>query len=452
MKTRNFGRRWLVILRLVILILAGSVVAQPIWSQEDRPIVEEWRDVLRYGIDSEVLKVIKSISQSEEKSLNQELTALFVDSLNFEVRTAVLDYFATEQIRDAEDASLALLDSEQIDDSRLIIACIRYLSALKASGLEPRLLQYVDHGNEQVAETAITGLGEVGGESSGQLLVERLQDVDYPAEQKPEIILALGKMKYQVGVDALIAITENRDEERIWRMYAAVSLGEIGDERAIPHLRAMFAESDSLVKAYAASALAKFDMGEVEGLLQQGLRDSNVRVRVAAAGALANEQARDSVHILIYKAKHDPERQVRLKAIEALGVIGTGAAYDYLRELYSDRIALPVYREAAFVALCENALGENLDTFREVIEQEWSSKDQKVVEFTAKRLSTTEASGLKWFYERFLASANVYVRIYALRGIEKNGLRSLLEKVEKISTDDPYPAARKVALSVLERL
>jgi hypothetical protein len=72
MKMRIFPRRW-----LTILILAGSVVAQPIGSQEDRPIVEEWRDVLRYGIDSEVLKVIKSISESEEKSLNQELTALF---------------------------------------------------------------------------------------------------------------------------------------------------------------------------------------------------------------------------------------------------------------------------------------------------------------------------------------------------------------------------------------
>jgi hypothetical protein len=158
------------------------------------------------------------------------------------------------------------------------------------------------------------------------------------------------------------------------------------------------------------------------------------------------------VDILIYKAKHDPERQVRLKAIEALGVIGTGTANDYLRELYSDKIALPTYREAAFLSLCENALGANLDTFREVIDQEWSSKDQKVVEFTAKKLSTTEASGLKWFYERFLASTNVYVRIYALRGIEKNGLRSLREKVEEISTDDPYPAARKVALSVLARL
>ncbi|UCF99293.1 MAG: HEAT repeat domain-containing protein [Spirochaetaceae bacterium] len=440
---------------LFIVVVIGFLTGLPVsagWCQEDKPIVEQWRDVLRFGIDTEVLKVIKSIAEAEEQALNQELTVLFAESLNFEVRKAVLDYFSEQKIRDAEAASFAVLNEELLDDSRLIMACIRYLTALGSPGLETRLLEYVDHRDALIAESAITGLGEIGGVSSGASLVERLQDPEYPAEQKPEIILALGKMKYSGALDTLIAIVDNRDEDRIWRMYAAASLGEIGEQRAIPHLRALFTESDSLLKAYAASALGQFDMAEVENLLQQGLRDSNVRVRVAAAKGLANEQARGSVDILIYKAKYDPERQVRLQAIESLGAIGTAQAFDYLRELYADKIALLLYREAAFTALCENALGENLDTFRGVIEQEWGSKDQKVVEFTAKKLSVTEAPGLKWFYERFLDSPSVYVRIYGLRGIERNRLRILREKVEKVSESDPYPAARQVALSVLSRL
>jgi HEAT repeat protein len=438
---------------ILILSVSLAVLAAPLSpAQEDRPIVEEWRDVLRYGIDTEVLKVIKSIADSEEQELNPELADLFAESLNFEVRQAVLDYFSAQKIRAAEAAATALLDEQLLEDGPLIVICMRYLTAIESPGLETRLLTYVDDRDGQIAETAITGLGAVGTEAAGSLLVERLQDVDYPAEQKPEIILALGKMKYSGAVEALIAILENRDEERIWRMYAASSLGEIGDQRAIPRLRALFSESDSLIKAYAAAALGKFDMSEVENLLQQGLKDSNVRVRIAAAEGLANAQARESVDILIYKAKHDPERPVRLKAIAALGAIGSTQAFDYLRELYRDRVALPVYREAAFTALCENALKANLEVFREVIEQEWDSKDQKVVEFTARKLSTTESPGLKWFYERFLNSPSVYVRIYALRGIGKNGLRTLREKVEKTAENDPYPAARKVALSVLERL
>jgi HEAT repeat protein len=435
---------------LAVLLIAALQPAG--WCQEDRPILEQWRDVLLYGIDSEVLKVIKSIAESEEQSLNEELTVLFAESLNFEVRKAVLDYFSEQKIRDAEAAATAVLTEEGIQDSRVIVACIRYLAAIDSPGLEERLLRYVDDRDGQIAETAVTGLGKVGGPAAGQQLVQRLEDLDYPAEQKPEIILALGQMKYTGAVDALIAIVDNRDEERIWRMYAAASLGEIGDARAVPHLRALFAENDSLIKAYSASALANFNMEEVEGLLQQGLRDSNARVRVAAAKGLANKQARDSVDILIYKAKNDPERPVRLQAIEALGVIGTSRAFAYLQELYGNQIALPVYREAAFNALSDNGLQENLEVFREVIEQEWGARDQKVVEFTARKLSVTEAPGLKWFYERFLESPNVYVRIYALRGIGRNGLRTLRGKVERISTEDPYPAARQVALSVLEDL
>jgi HEAT repeat protein len=441
------------ILRILFLTVSLAVALHPIgWCQEDRPIVDQWRDVLLYGIDTDVLKVIGNIAEAEEQSLNEELTVLFAESLNFEVRKAVLDYFTEHKARDAEAAANALLAEEAFQDSRTTVACIRYLAAIESPGLESRLLDYVDHRDAQIAEAAVTGLGIVGEGDAGPQLVERLEDPNYPAEQKPEIILALGKMKYAGAVDALIAIVGNGDEERIWRMYAASSLGEIGEPRAIPHLRALFGESDSLIKAYAASALANFQMGEVEGLLQQGLRDSNVRVRIASAKALANSQARDSVDILIYKAKYDPERQVRLQAIEALGAIGTDPAVTYLRDVYRETFALPVYREAAFTALCEHGLQENLDIFREVIEREWASKDQKVVEFVARKLSTTEAPGLKWFYERFLDSPNVYVRIYALRGIGRNGLRVLREKVEKVSTDDPYPAARQVALSVLEAL
>ena len=437
---------------LFLAALLCGPAARAVWSQEDRPIVEEWREVLRFGIDSEVLKVIKSISEREEQALNQEMALLFSESLNFEVRKAVLDYFSVQRIRDAETAASVLLSEGSQDDSRLTVLCIRYLTSIASPGLAVRLQDFLDDRDEQIAEAAITGLGEVGGDESGEMLVQRLEDVDYPAERKPEIILALGKMKYAGAVQPLIAVVENPDEPRIWRMYAAASLGDIGDEQAVPHLKALFAESDSLIKAYAASAIGQFDMSSVEQLLQQGLRDSNVRVRVASAKGLADKQARDSVDILIYKAKRDPEQSVRLQAIESLGVIATSKALDYLREVYGNPASLPVYREAAFSALCENALMENLDVFRDVIEREWSSKDQKVVEFTARKFSTTESPGLKWFYERFLNSSNVYIRIYALRGIEKNKVRSLRDKVESISTDDPYPAARKTALTVLERL
>jgi len=193
-------------------------------------------------------------------------------------------------------------------------------------------------------------------------------------------------------------------------------------------------------------------MGEVEDLLRQGLRDSNERVRAAAAAALADPAASGSVDILIYKAKNDPARQVRVEAIRALGKIGTPAALSYLKELYGQELAAPAYREEALTALCETDLQGSLAAIRKVVEGEWGSRDQKVVGFTARILSTRDSRALAPLFERFLTHPDVTVRIYGLRGIGKNHLTSLKARVEKMSEEDPHPAARRTALAVLEML
>jgi HEAT repeat protein len=419
---------------------------------EARPILEQWRDVLRYGIDSEVLKVVPAILEAGETSLNGELARLFAESLNLEVRKAVLDLLGRQQSREAEQAALALVSDEDLQSPELATAVIRYLSAVGSEGLAVHLPRLLDDNSDLVAEAAIDALSQSGSTAEGELALEKLKDMEYPESRKPELILALGKLKYAGASEELIGIVSDRDAERVWRMYAAISLGELGDSRAVPALKAMFSEQDSLVRAYAAAALAKFDMGEVEGILQQGLRDGNVKVRVAAAEALANEQAVGSVEILMYKVRNDPEPQVRLKAIQALGVIGTRGALEFLRGLYRDSGAGVAYREAALATLCDHDLAASVATIEQVVEAEWGAKDQKVVELTAKMLSGVNGSGLTGLFERLLGSRNVNVRIYALRGIERNGLSQLRSKVEAISAGDPYPAARQVAARVLEKL
>jgi len=442
---------------LVFCLLAFPAPAQKSEAGEGESIVEQWRDVLRYGIDSEVLKVLKAIQDAEERSLDQELLVLFRQSVNTEVRTAVLELLAVQDNRRAEDAAVALLSQEELGDPALQVALIRYLASIGSEGAEAHLLRLIDEADrsgidERVVESALLALERVGSRSGGGLLMEKLKDPGYPDTLKPEIILALGKLKHEAAVEDLIGIVADRGAERVWRMYAAASLGEIGDPRAVGALKDLFREQDSLLKVYAASALAHFGMGEVEELLHQGLRDSNERVRAAAAKALATPRATGSVEILIYKARNDPARAVRIEAIRALGGIGTPPAVRYLRELYAEGLAPLPYREEALLALCESDLAGSLEGIEKVIDTEWTSRDQKVVGFTVRILSTRESKGLADLFARFLTHPDVGVRIYALRGIGKNRLRGLREKVETLSEEDPHPAVRRTALTVLDRL
>jgi len=253
-------------------------------------------------------------------------------------------------------------------------------------------------------------------------------------------------------VEELIAVVSNPDEERVRRMYAAAALGEIGDARALPALRELFTAQDSLLRTYAAGALAGFALAEVEPALQDGLRDNNARVRQAAAKALARKDAHRSVDILVYKARHDPERAVRLEAIRSLGAIGGSKALSYLREAYQDRLLGNLYREEALAVLLQQDPGGSLQAVRAVVEEEWGRKDASVLEFTARRLAVLEQGGLGELFRRFLESPNLSVRLYGLRGIRLNHLGSLREKVRALAEQDPHPAVRREAQLALEAL
>ncbi len=414
------------------------------------PPEERWREVLRYGIESEVLQVIGRIKSSGEDSLNPELLQTFRGTSNPAVAAAVLDLFAQAEVRDAEAPALERL-ADPDGDPRMLVPCMRYLAAIRSAAAAAPLAGFLDSSDE-LASAAIQALAALGQHSSGEPLLARLRDPEYSPGLKSQLLLALGSLKYEPALEDLIGVVSNPDEERVRRMYAASALGEIGDSRAIPALRELFAAQDSLLRAYAAAALAGFELSEVEAALQDGLRDANARVRQAAAKALARKDAQKSVEILIYKARYDPERQVRLEAIHSLGAIGNTRSIAWLREAYQDRLLANLYREEALAALLERDPDGSLGTVRAVVEEEWSRKDPAVLEFTARRLAALKQAGLGELFERFLAHSNVAIRLYGLRGIRLNRLGSLREKVRALAEGDPHPAVRREAQLVLETL
>jgi HEAT repeat protein len=425
-----------------------------LFGQANEPVhdLQTWREILRYGIETEVLATIKKIADTGEQGLNDELLELVRPESSPALLQAVLDLFGNRGLREAEPGVRGMLaDQAPLDPGRLL-PMIRYLAAIRSKDSERFLLPLLDSPNDEVALAAIGASGALGGPESGKRLLDLLGDPQYPEGRKSQLILALGKLEFVPALDALVQITGNPDENKIWRMYAATALGDIGDPRALPALRALFADPDSLVRAYAASALAKFDMSEVEGTLREGLRDSNVRVRLAAAQALANPAAGGSVDILIYKARMDPERQVRSQAIQSLGEIGGAKAFSFLRNLYRDGAAAIQYREAALSALCAHDLAGSLPTIGEVIDQEWSRKDQQVLFFTARRLAATDAPGLDGILERFLSHPNEVIRLYGLRGARLNKIHRLRQKVSSMAAADPHPAVRREAAIALQEL
>lgn len=430
---------------LTLLVL----IALPLFAAEDAGSKDRTRQALLYGIDSQVLEAIASIKTAQDQGFTKELVQILSEQRSVDVQMAVFDLFKEQKIRDGEEYAKTVLSGWQDLKSSLVISAVQYLSAISSAGLAAALAPLVDAAENALASAAIQALGSSGDSSAAALLVAKLKNPDFFDARKNDVILALGNLKDPSAVDELLAIARSQDEDKVRRMYAADSLGKIGDARALPVLRAMFAENDALIRLYAASALSRFGLDEVFTNLVQGLRDENVKVREQSAKALAREltapQAQTALPILSYKAKLDPEPSVRLASIQALGAIGGDEAMKVLLTIYGSSDYPLASREAALGILAAHALSLSLESIRSVINAEWTSFDARELESTAKVLSTIKSAELKDLYVKFLESKDAVVRSYGVRGIALNGFSDLKQKVKQIADQDPNPGTRTEA-------
>jgi len=442
------------LLRLIPIYLCLALF--PAFAADTAAARDRLRQTLLFGIDSQVLDAVQSIKSAQDMTFTAELAQILNDTRSPELQRAVFDVFKEQKVRDGEERGKAVVSAWQDTQEALVIAAIQYLAAITSPGLGSSLSPMVDAGSNAVALAAIQALGASADRAaSASLLVSKLKSADFPDTRKNDCVLALGALKDPAAEEILLSIAGNTDEEKVRRMYAADSLGKIGDARALPVLRAMFAENDALIRLYAASALSQFGLDEVFPSIVQGLRDENVKVRQQSAKALARQlspsQAETAVPILAYKAEFDPEPIVRVASIQALGAIGGDTAMKTLLKIYSGAAHPLDSRETALGILAEKSLPSTMEAIRAVIASEWGSFDTRTLESTAKVLSAIRSADLRDVFVRFLDSPDAVVRSYGVRGIGANGFSDLKDRVKKISEQDPNPGTRREAALSLGR-
>jgi len=444
------------ILVLGIAVLAFMTAAPRVMAADDSAAVETTRQTLLYGIDSQVLDAVQRLSSNRDGRFTKELVTVLQEARSAEVRKAILGLFEDQGLKDGVEAARGIISSPDGQGADLLMASIRYLSTVGATGLAQLLAPLIDSPDAGVASAAIRAAGKGGDSTTAALLEKKLSSPDFPDARKPDVILALGDLKDANAVDALIAIAKNTDEDKFQRLYAADSLGKIGDAKAVPVLKGMFAEKDALVRAYAASALARFSLDEAFPMLLQGLKDDDPKVREQCAkamtGKLSAGQEGAALPALAYKAQYDPAPTVRAAAIQALGSLGGGGAADALVKLYQTAGSSMDAREAALKALASHSVSRALDASQQVIASEWKSVDQRALEMTARVFSTIHGSELKEAYAKFLGSTDAVVRAYAVRGIGANGFSDLKDRIKDLPKTDPSPLVRAEAERALSKL
>jgi len=417
---------------------------------------ERTRDMLLYGIDSQVLEVVQKLKATADTSYSVELAAVLAEQRGVELRRGILDFFTDTRTSGGEQAATEILKGWQDAAVDLAIAAVRYLSAIEAKGRAALFAPLLDAPQPALASAAIRGLGKTGDPSVVELLLKNLAGPDAAEAARGDLILALGDLGDARAVQPLIAIAKNRDEEKSRRMYAAASLGRLGDAAALPVLRDMFVEKDALLKASAAAALSRFSVQEAFDLLLAGLKDENWKVRVECAKALTRPldpaRAEQALAVLFYKGEFDPATQVRTEAVRAIGAIGGEKALRFLAGLFRDVKNPLAIREESLTVAARAGLPAVLEAVRAVIAEEWKAVDQRTLEMTARVISGFSAAELHDTFSRLLESPNPIVRIYGVRAIAAAAMRDLRERIVTISKTDPHTGVQREAAKALEKL
>jgi len=424
-------------------------------KEEITSVKEDRTRTLRYGIDDEVVEVISAIQNEKDDSYNDILLEILNSTGNSKIKLQILTFF--ESLEDDSAKSYVIntlkMATEDYDvDEKVLTASISYSGTMKLQDSAEYLYLLSEYKNKNISAIAIRNLGKTGNTAFAEKFLERLQDEDFEDDEeelRESSILLMGELQYSPSVLTLIDIVQDDGYSSVARRYACDSLGKIGDELAIPVLKELLNDPDSILRSYVLTSLAYFENEEIEGILIQGLRDSFWRIRVAAAKALSERKSESAVEILIYKAEKDPEVNVKNAAMEALAVIGGRKATTFLSEYYENNRNSDALRSSAVTALLRESPEKAVDAMKTVFEEEWEKDNSWLLNYTCKELSTTESPALAWFFEKMLDHKNFIINIYGVRGIRLNGIASLYSRVREIAEDESrHRSLRKEAASL----
>ncbi|MDO9539196.1 MAG: HEAT repeat domain-containing protein [Methanocalculus sp.] len=220
----------------------------------------------------------------------------------------------TSEIPDSADEITPLIQDLLIGNKEAQIRSAQQL-VHKGSAAVPPLIEILMKGNREQRATAGEILSEIRGPAVQEL--QRLLS-EGGRDTRVAVALLLGKIGDQSSVEPLISMLSDRDYQL--RKAAAESLGFNGSSQAVPALINALSDDDPDVQVSAIRALGYIGDAQAITPLIQKLADEDFSIRSAAVESLAGMDKEGVLPLVA--ALSDSEKEVRSGAAEALREIG----------------------------------------------------------------------------------------------------------------------------------
>lgn len=421
-----------------------------------KSIDEERKETLLYGIDQEVKELLGILKKDEVSGFTPELVKLLESAFDEEIKIGILDYFIVMDIDAGEKEAIKIYDAIEYEDDytdTYAQKSLEYLSKIGSKEAIERVPDILLSENEVVLKSALKLIGENEVTQLEDKLLEMLEDDETDDQVYLEVIRTLGGIKSIKALDTLIPIADDEDEETTVRNAVCYSLGEIGDDKAIPVLKRCLSDRKNyLLRRSALAALGKFESADMNSILIESLRDPHWRIRYEACKSLGKRKVKEAFPILKYKALKDPESKIKNEALKAIGDINTNECKDFLKEIFIE----DSYPDSAKVVAIEKLIEHNVSWIFPEIEKLYEKDHKKnrkaVLDASIKYLTKKEFSGASSLYGRMLDHESYLYKIYAIKGLRLNNISSYNSKLKELSEKDKNKGVKKHALSALDEL
>ena len=434
----------------------GSEEGPESGSEEDaEDPLQVQRDILTFGITSEVVELLESLETNADARLADEVADLLDSDTPVDIQVAAFEYFDSIGSDRAFSVGADLLPrSEELPD-RLVVSVLRYLRSVEGELPEESVeaLQSLSLSSDQeIARQSLRLLGTTGSSGALDYLIEVAGSLEEEQPRREAAILALGDRASGEATTVLTEILIDRAEDDTLRWYAADALGKIGDPGSVEVLTEELSEADTWFRAYIIAALGRYESQVEDDLFIGALRDDFWRVRVSALETLGRRGSRPAFEAIAYRARRDPVDDVRTAAFEALGELQTNEARRFLVEYAGEEGNPAQHRGTASRVLVEEYVTTGRGDIEELLEAEWSRDRSPVLSSLVMALSRSEEAMAGPLLIKLLEHPEPGTQVRALMGLRRIGAATYRGEVERIAEESPYGAVRRQAEMALEEM
>lgn len=421
-------------------------------QEEDKNIA-----IIKYGLESEVIELIKQSQNNKDDSFNTAFQELFYTTKSVSIKNELLTFFAHAKIDGFSDYANEIISDPVSYKRATVLSALTYIKELKVTNSLPYIKTIIESENSEYRDLAIALIGNIGLAEDVPFLIHYLQNEDSYDEKtklviRQNVMSAIAQIGAEGYIEEILEILNDTDENAYIRASACVALGKTQSESVAPSIIALLEESDPVLRTAAVKALGFYNTLEKNNVITESLRDSYYKVRLEALEKIQENKINDAALSVLYRAKNDPEEVVKFKSIEVLGVLQDSDGIDWMvSELKDDKKGDKLRIKIASVLYLSNT-NKYYETLENLIRL--SFKDDKKTTFRNELLKivTKEINPrLDVLAIDLLQDKDAVLKSFGLDIYEKNKFNNLTPIVESLAQDEKLGAISKRAKKILDK-